>query len=264
MTWEKLAVTGKARAAIRRASRDAARQQFGTLGRQILDRAFERAGKPFSDELLEQAYRRLGQPSVSDTYAAVGRGEVSSRQVIKAVYPDYKEERATTPRRARVYRPEGDASADAIQHMPIRGLIGDLPIRFAPNGGAVPGDRIVGILEPGEGITVYPIQSPALAQFENDIEKWVDLRWDIDPDDPVRFPAQIALVSINEPGSLAQISQVIADNDGNIDNIKMVRRGADSHDIIIDLEVWDVKHLNRIIGLLKSKPFVSSVVRVKG
>jgi GTP diphosphokinase / guanosine-3',5'-bis(diphosphate) 3'-diphosphatase len=264
MTWEKLAVTGKARAAIRRASRDAARQQFGTLGRQILDRAFERAGKPFSDELLEQAYRRLGQPSVSDTYAAVGRGEVSSRQVIKAVYPDYKEERATTPRRARVYRPDGDASADAIQHMPIRGLIGDLPIRFAPNGGAVPGDRIVGILEPGEGITVYPIQSPALAQFENDIEKWVDLRWDIDPDDPVRFPAQIALVSINEPGSLAQISQVIADNDGNIDNIKMVRRGADSHDIIIDLEVWDVKHLNRIIGLLKSKPFVSSVVRVNG
>ena len=183
--------------------------------------------------------------------------------MLKAVYPDYKEERATIQRRDRVYRHDGE-TADAGHHMPIRGLIGDLPIRFAPNGGAVPGDRIVGILEPGEGITVYPIQSPALAQFENDIDKWVDLRWDIDPDDPVRFPAQIALVSINEPGSLAQIAHVIADNDGNIDNIKMVRRGADSHDIIIDLEVWDVKHLNRIIGLLKAKPFVSSVVRVNG
>ena len=39
---------------------------------------------------------------------------------------------------------------------------GDLPVRFAPNGGAVPGDRIVGIMTPGEGITIYPIQSPAL------------------------------------------------------------------------------------------------------
>ena len=37
---------------------------------------------------------------------------------------------------------------------------GNLPVSFAPNGGAVPGDRIVGILTPGEGITIYPIQSP--------------------------------------------------------------------------------------------------------
>jgi guanosine-3',5'-bis(diphosphate) 3'-pyrophosphohydrolase len=80
----------------------------------------------------------------------------------------------------------------------------------------------------------------------------------------VRFPARIALTSLNEPGSLAQIAQVIADNDGNIDNIKMIRKGADFHEILIDLEVWDLKHLNRITSQLKQKPIISSVERASG
>ena len=53
-------------------------------------------------------------------------------------------------------------------------------MRFAPNGGAVPGDRIVGILTPGEGVTIYPIQSSALAAFDNEPERWLDVRWDLD------------------------------------------------------------------------------------
>ena len=82
---------------------------------------------------------------------------------------------------------------DAI---PIRGLGGDLPVRFAPNGGAVPGDRIVGILTPGEGVTIYPIQSSALAAFDNEPERWLDVRWDLDDKAPQRFPARISLHSI--------------------------------------------------------------------
>ena len=100
-------------------------------------------------------------------------------------------------------------------------------MRFAPNGGAVPGDRIVGILTPGEGITIYPIQSPSLKEFEDTPERWLDLRWDVDEHAPQRFPAQIVVQSVNEPGSLAQIAQVIAENDGNIDNIHMTRQSPD-------------------------------------
>eukprot|EP01035_Chromulina_nebulosa_P012862 gene12862-17139_t len=87
--------------------------------------------------------------------------------------------------------------AEASEHpIPIRGISGDLPVQFAPEGGAVPGDRIVGILTPGEGITVYPIQSPELKEFDDQPERWLDVRWDIDPDDPVRFPARISLTSM--------------------------------------------------------------------
>jgi len=148
--------------------------------------------------------------------------------------------------------------------IPIRGINGDLPVSFAPAGGAVPGDRIVGILTPGEGITIYPIQSAALGEFEDKPERWLDVRWDEEERTPQRFPARIALQSVNEPGSLAQIAQVIAENDGNIDNIRMTRRAPDFTELLIDLEVYDLKHLTAIIAQLRAKPVVAKAERVNG
>jgi guanosine-3',5'-bis(diphosphate) 3'-pyrophosphohydrolase len=271
--WESLVVTGKARAAIRRATRVAVRRQYAGLGRQILERAFERAGKTFSEEKLKGSLPRLARASSEDVLAAVGRGEMFSGDVVKAIYPEYKDERRPSSLEAngagwlsmaqdgsvRVKLANGSAGHNAI---PIRGLNSDLPVRFAPNGGAVPGDRIVGILTPGEGVTIYPIQSPALAAFDNEPDRWLDVRWEVDPHEPQRFPARLALQSINEPGTLAQITQVIADHDGNIDNVSMTRRTQDFTDMSIDLTVWDLKHLNSIIAELRAKPVISRVDRM--
>ena len=128
----------------------------------------------------------------------------------------------------------------------------------------MPGDRIVGILLPGEGITIYPIQSPALSEFEDKPERWLDVRWDEEERAPRRFPARIAVQSVNEPGSLAQIAQVIAEHDGNIDNIRMTRRAPDFTDVTIDLEVYDLKHLTAILAQLRAKPVVAKAERVNG
>ena len=265
--WESLVVTGKARASIRRATRTAVRRQYTGLGRQILERAFERAAKAFSDEKLKGALPRLARASIEDVLAAVGRGEMFSGDVVRAVYPDYKEERRHAAEAgagpAKETKVRG-ANGSAHGGIPIRGLNLDVPVSFAPEGGAVPGDRIVGILSPGEGVTIYPIQSPSLAAFDNEPDRWIDVRWDVDPHDPQRFPARIALQSINEPGSLAQITQVIADHDGNIDNVFMKRRTQDFTDVTIDLTVWDLKHLNAIIAELRAKRAVSRVDRVTG
>lgn len=266
--WESLVVTGKARASIRRATRAAVRRQYTGLGRQILERAFERAGRPFSDEKLKGALPRLARASMEDVLAAVGRGEMFSGDVVRAVYPDYKDERRAGAEAGSSARPNGaakDGSGEASTGgIPIRGLNADMPIRFSPEGGAVPGDRIVGILTPGEGVTIYPIQSPSLAAFDNEPDRWIDVRWDLETHDHQRFPARIKLQSINEPGSLAQITQVIADHDGNIDNVNMKRRTQDFTDITIDLTVWDLKHLNAIIAELRAKRVVSRVDRVTG
>src|SRR5258708_24719675 len=155
--------------------------------------------------------------------------------------------------------PTAEQTAASI---PIRGLNSDLPVRFAPIGGAVPGDRIVGILTPGEGITIYPIQSPALKDFEETPERWLDLRWDVEEMTPQRFPARIALQTVNEPGSLAQVAQVIAEHDGNIDNIHMERQSPDFTSVTIDLEVYDLKHLTSIIAQLRAKHVVANADRV--
>ncbi len=148
--------------------------------------------------------------------------------------------------------------------VPIRGINSDLPVSFAPDGGAVPGDRIVGILTPGEGITIYPIQSAALMAFEETPERWLDVRWDVEEASPQRFPARVIVQSVNEPGTLAQIAQVIAEHDGNIDNIRMTRRSPDFTEVLIDLEVYDLKHLTAIIAQLRAKKVVASAERVNG
>ncbi|WP_457106509.1 RelA/SpoT family protein [Methylobacterium sp. P5_C11] len=283
--WESLVVTGKARAAIRRATRAAVRRQYAGLGRQILDRAFERAAKTFSEDKLRGALPRLARATTEDVFAAVGRGEMFSGDVVRAVYPDHRDERRPSPAQGvvngagrlvrsadqtmRLTFPGAEGGKDGQTEdrsdaIPIRGLAGDLPVTFAPNGGAVPGDRIVGILTPGVGVTVYPIQSAALAAFDNEPERWLDVRWDTEGLGGERFPARLALKSINEPGVFAQIAQVIADHDGNIDNISMKRRTQDFTDITIDLSVWDLQHLNAIIAELRGKRPVNSVERVNG
>src|SRR5215203_2427653 len=233
--WESIVVTGKARASIRRATRVAVRDQYAGLGRRIVERLFQRAKKEYSDETLTGALPRLARASVEEVMAAVGRGEMKASDVARAMYPDYREERAN------LAAPKGDGSwfglgrakaikakvADGSGAIPVRGINSDLPVRFAPNGGAVPGDRIVGILTPGEGITIYPIQSPSLKDFEDRPDTWLDLRWDVEERTPQRFPARIVLQTVNEPGSLAQVAQIIAEHDGNIDNIGMERSSPD-------------------------------------
>lgn len=265
--WETLAVTGKARAAIRRATRTAVRDQYVGLGRRIVERLFERAKIEYADDKLKGALPRLARTSIEDVMAAVGRGEIKASHVARAMYPDYKEERiaryGVKKGLAAKFKEKSSEPRSPVA-IPIRGINSDLPVKFAPNGGAVPGDRIVGIVTPGEGITIYPIQAPALKDFEEEPERWLDVRWDIEDSAPQRFPARIRVENVNEPGALAQIATVIAEHDGNIDNISMQRRSPDFTETTIDLEVYDLKHLSAILAQLRAKAVVARVERVNG
>jgi GTP diphosphokinase / guanosine-3',5'-bis(diphosphate) 3'-diphosphatase len=281
--WERVAVTGKARSSIRRAARDALRRQYSELGRRLLVSAFRRIGQDYSDERLKKGLARLTQKSIEDVHAGVGRGELPVKDVIRAVVPEAElSEQAVPRKRNRRERSQseegwfnvakvmglkfrwpgsGGGEAKQTQVLPIRGLRNDVPVQFE-EGGAVPGDRIVGVLSDGGGIRIFQIHSPKLKDFEH--ERWIDVTWDIDPDNPERFPAKIVVTALNEPGTLAQIAQVIGEADGNIDNVRMVRRAKDFTEIQIELEVWDLDHLTQIITGLKGKAVVSSVERMFG
>ena len=272
--WESIAITGKARAAIRRASRDAVRAQYAGLGRQIVLRAFERAGKKFTEDKLRAALPRLARATIEDVLAAVGRGEMFSGDVVKSVYPDFKEERKPAPanpadpgwfgmQKASGVQFKVPGAPSNIHALPIRGLRGDLPVTFAPNGGAVPGDRIVGIMTPGKGITVYPIQSPALAAFDDQPERWLDVRWDVE-DAQELFPAKVIVAAINEPGSLGAVASLIGELGANIDDVKFNKKSPDFREMILEIQVFDLKHLTDVLSRLRALPIVSSVERVIG
>ncbi|HMK90929.1 MAG TPA: bifunctional (p)ppGpp synthetase/guanosine-3',5'-bis(diphosphate) 3'-pyrophosphohydrolase [Methylocystis sp.] len=273
--WEAAVATGKARASIRRATRDAVRRQYAGLGRQIVERAFARAARPYAEEKLKASLPRLARASVDDVLAAVGRGEIFSGDVVKAVYPDFSEERKSAAKTPEPGGPgwvkgggglmfkapggEGDGAA-----IPIRGLKGDVPVRFCEEGGAVPGDRIVGILTPGEGITIYPIQSPSLTNYDDQPDRWLDVRWDVDASRRELFPARIVVAAVNEPGSLGVVATLIGETKANIDNIAFTAHSPDFREMTIDVEVADLKHLSDIIASLRASPLVSKVERVVG
>ncbi|MFC3073015.1 RelA/SpoT family protein [Shinella pollutisoli] len=274
--WEEIVVTGKARAAIRRATRAAVRKQYSGLGYRILERTFDRAGKSFSRDALKPVLHRLGQKDVEDAIAAVGRGELSSLDVLRAVFPDYQDERVTVKpspdegwfnmrsAAGMVFKLPGRARADGEsgpEALPIRGLSGNADVHFSA-GGAVPGDRIVGIMEKDKGITIYPIQSPALQKFDDEPERWIDVRWDLDEANNTRFMARILINALNEPGTLAEVTQAIATGDVNIRSMSMTRVAADFTEVQIDLEVWDLRQLNQLIGQLKELSCVSTIARV--
>ena len=214
---------------------------------------------------------------------AVGRGELPSSDVLSAVYPDISQEvmqrrhAATegtklTPEDgwfnfAKVVglkfrlTPKSSKNPDPLQSLPIRGHRDGFAVDYTV-GHALPGDRIVGIVMPGEGINIYPIQSPLLEEFDDELDRWVDVTWDIDENDQTRFMARIMVSGVNEPGCLAQIAQLAGDANGNIDNIKMIVKGVDYTEMQIDLEVWDLKHLTEIIAGLKGLSVVSKVERI--
>ncbi|WP_061934192.1 bifunctional (p)ppGpp synthetase/guanosine-3',5'-bis(diphosphate) 3'-pyrophosphohydrolase [Aureimonas sp. AU22] len=276
--WESVAVTGKARSAIRRAARNAIRKQYCGLGQQILERTFHRAGKTFTRDGLKPYLSKVGFRELEDALAAVGRGELSSADVFRAVHPDFQDSRAAKGalhaekdgwfniRSAigLVFRVPEEIGDDAsLVQLPIRGAVGDLPVRFGPDG-AVPGDRIVGIFEAGRGITIYPIQSPALTAFDDSPNRWIDVRWDLDAEMTTRFPAKIQVAALNEPGTLAEIAETIALNDANIHNLSMTSTAPDVTTMVLDLEVWDLQHLTRTLNQLRAKSCVTDVIRVNG
>ena len=274
--WESFAVTGKARSAIRRATREAVRHQYAGLGKEILERTLKKQGHDHDMQEIEKAAGRLGLQHVEDLYAGIGRGEFGMSEVVKAM--DRKSDEAVQPLKRRaaagflrlsnlskvIRLPGSRGKRDRDAAIPVRGLNSDLPISMAPGEGAVPGDRIIGILTPGKGIEIYPIHSRALQQFDDQPDRWIDLAWDIGEDANELFSTRIRVTLLNEVGALAQVALVISENEGNIANVSMVSRAPDFYEMHIEIEVANAKHLAQIMTELKKKSVVSRVARITG
>jgi GTP pyrophosphokinase len=265
-TWENIVVTGKARSAIRRFVRQKQRDQYIRLGREIVERAFNAERRDLSDKALSAALKllppvKIGEPKPADLYAAVGQGNIPARQVLEAVFPDIAVAEVrdnvvplTAPRRAR----SGQAA------VPIRGLIPGLAVHFGRCCHPLPGDRIVGIVTTGRGVTVHTIDCDTLEQFNETPERWLDVSWDNDEAGQSSHVGRIVTVLSNRPGAMAALTTAIAKGQGNISNLKITDRSADFFEIMLDIEVRNVRHLTNIIAALRANPTVNSVERARG
>jgi guanosine-3',5'-bis(diphosphate) 3'-pyrophosphohydrolase len=259
--WESFVVTGKARARIRRFVRQEERSQYQELGRQILLKAFRQDGVDLTEKGLEGALKKFNSPSVADLYASVGSGFITGREVLVTVYPglrrDDKPAPPTPSPRSRARR--GKVHEHAV---PIKGLISGMAVHFARCCHPLPGDRIVGIVTTGKGVTIHTIDCDTLESFVDSPERWLDVAWQVGELEDAHV-GRLHVVLTNEPGSLGNVSTVIGKNGGNITNLRFTTRSADFFEMLIDVDVKDVKHLTNIIAALRASPAISSVERAR-
>ncbi len=263
-TWERFVVTGKARACIRRFIRTQQRAQYVELGRSILAKDFRHDGHELTEKALTGALKKLKHDSLEELYVSVGAGNTTGHEVIAAVFPGLKpapEPKTPGTKRGRPNKKPGGKETNAI---PITGLIPGMAINFAGCCHPLPGDRIVGIVTTGKGVTIHTIDCETLESFADAPERWLDVSWHVDPLKADAHVGRLHVVVANEPGSLGSLSTVIGKSAGNITNLKITNRSADFFEMMIDVEVKDVRHLTNIIAALRATPAINTVERARG
>ena len=263
--WENFVATGKARARIRRFVRQREREEYKTLGKAILERVFRDEQYEFTDKALKEALPIFTVASVDDLFAEVGSGQITGRQVIEAVYPGTKKDKRKNGKVIEFARSFGrrKKAEPTKPGIPIKGMIPGMALHFAACCTPLPGDRIVGIVSKGRGVNVHAIDCEELEEFSDTPERWIDLAWDESAVDDTHT-ARIDVTVTNEPGSLGELSTLIARNDGNISNLKVTGRTTDFFDLKIDVQVRDVRQLTNIIAALRASSCINSVERARG
>ena len=243
--WMNFAITGKARAAIRRHLRHKERVETQTLGRKMYDELVSRLPAPLAANALALAMQRLKVPDETALLEAIARRRLPDAAVMEALMP-------------------GSAGTDALRDLPpqssaisIRGLTAGVAFDLAECCHPVPGDRIVGLRRPDAGIEVHTIDCPVLAAADD--ADWVDLSWGDKTDGAT---ARISVEVKNEPGALGTIATIIGAQKANIVNLRLDNRDTGFHTNTIDMEVHDVQHLMHVIGALRAADAVNGVTRV--
>ena len=269
--WERFVVTGKARARIRRHVHQQQREQYLDQGRVALAKAFRQEGLDGSEKALDPALKQYKLTGLDDLYVAVGNGNVGAKDVVHAAYPELRQ----APRTPRMMPPlptrPGTRHAGGDASMPIRGLVSGMAVHYAGCCHPLPGDRIVGIVTTGKGVTIHTKDCQTLESFAATPERFIDVEWDYAATPPAgatgkagTYTGRISVIAANEPNALANLTNAIVKHDGALMNLKIVNRQQDFFEVLVDVDVRDIRHLSTVIAGLRGASGITQVERAKG
>ena len=250
--WIESCITGKAKSAIRRFIRNREIKEFLHLGTALLQKEYRQQKKRMHEKSLIKVINELDLSDVQELLIEIGKGNINSREVLNFLYPNKENLKTTLPSLKKPLSKES---------MKIKGIVSGMAIHYAHCCHPLPGERIVGIVTTGKGITVHALDCFALEKFNDMPEIWLELSWDREGQS--FHKGSLVAVLANEPGSLADVTKIISLNDGNISNIQVFSRDFDYYKFNIDLEVKNITHLNQIIAAMRLSEFVESVERGK-
>jgi GTP pyrophosphokinase/guanosine-3',5'-bis(diphosphate) 3'-pyrophosphohydrolase len=253
-------ITGRARAAIRKLIRSSEIEEFTRIGKVIAEHAFLREGKMFREDKLGDGLKRLEIKDADSLYEALGRGRVSSSELLEAVYPGYRDVRGRRPQDRELI---ADDKGGLYVHG--RGLTPGVSLKFAKCCSPIPGDRIVGVMRPGAGVEVHVIDCERLAVFDDEetLDNWIDLRWAPEAQSNAVSVGRVEATVRNEPGVLAEIAGSVGEAGGNITDVRTLERSKDFFSMSFGVEVFDSRHLSNIVAALKTSDRVVNAQRAR-
>lgn len=263
--WIKFVVTGKARSEIRRFIRGQQKDQYTKLGKQILEKALKAANIEDIDTAINTACSFFNKKTPSNLFFAIGEGTLSREEVIKCVKPKSSSLSSTfsllnfKKAKNKHLSADNNVSENAV---PIKGLIAGMAVHFAGCCHPIPGDKIIGVIHTGSGVTIHTIDCEMLNNFASMPERLIELTWDSNKLN-VPFVCRLKMIAANELGSLAMLTSEIAKDQANITNFKITNRNADFFELIFDVEVYDTKHIDTIIHSLQTKKVIHYIERCK-
>ena len=258
--WLNFATTSRARNKIRHFLQSEEKARSIEIGRKLLEkemRRFDLNIKMLDGDGLTKAANDCGMPKPDDLLAAIGYGKVQARQVVDRMVPaDQLHEKVESRVTAAVKRAFG-AGGDSIK---VRG-IDDMLVFRAKCCNPIRGEKIVGYITRGKGVSVHSINCTNVTSLLYDPERRIEVEWD-KGGEPGRYTVRLAIEVENRRGVLAEISARIAGINTNITNVE-ANVPPDTHQGRIDMtvEISDLKHLEKVLKSLRGVTGVLAVER---
>ncbi len=267
--WERFVVTGKAKSRVRRFIRLQKQEEYMNLGKAMLQKVFKHEGCDFSEKVFTpEVCKQFKMENYEALLVNIGSGNAGSREVFYAIHPEFRpKEKETTvislaedleDKSKRVRKKKGKQ-----QPMPIKGLVAGMALHFARCCHPLPGDKIVGIVTTGKGVTIHTTDCETLESFADTPERWLDVSWDNEVDTQEVRVGRLNVTLNHSHGALAALTAAISKAEGDIMNLKITNRSTDFWDLIIDLQVKNATHLKDIISVLRLTREINSVHRAK-
>lgn len=262
--WLTFVKTSKARSKISNFINSRERQQSLELGREILETEIRKYGMASAEILkgkaIEDAAQSCGYNSIDSLLMAIGFGKLPAHQVVEKLLPretleEYRKKSASikvAPKPAPKKKEAG---------VKVKNFGGNMMIRIGKCCNPVPGDPIVGYITRGRGISVHHADCPSVEALSNETERMIEVEWDTSHKTPFQTP--LAIVSEDRPGLLANISSVLASLDVNITRANVQQTAYKRAYFELDIEIFDLSHLKKILEALKNTEGVIHVERVK-
>ncbi len=260
--WLKFVRTSRAKTKIKHWIKQEEQKRSLEIGRRLLEVELRKHGLPPAQTLRSEAMLELarasGYDSIDELVAAVGYGKMASAQVVGKLIPQGAEPAkpiAEPTPSGKAAPPKGEERG-----VRVRGAR-DLLMQLSRCCNPVPGDRILGYITRGRGLTIHAVGCPNLEALDYDRDRLVEVEWD--RSDSGTHDVKISVMTVDRTGVLANVTSSIAGCSANISRAEITTR--EDRKAVLDfvIEVTDTEHLHRVLQAVERVEGVISARRVR-